>query len=172
MKIAIIGCPGSGKSTLAKKMQELLRLPLHHLDQYFWKPGWQRPDRQEFAQVHHALCNQDAWIIEGMATRHFDYRAEKADIIIFLDVSLWRCLYRIFKRACTGYGQLRDTSAPGCPERMPDREFISYVLSFNRKHKPMIQALCKQYQATKKIFIVRNNRELHDLLALISSAHI
>ncbi len=44
MKIAIVGNPGSGKSTLAVKLQKILGISLYHLDQYFWKPGWQRSD--------------------------------------------------------------------------------------------------------------------------------
>ena len=87
MKIAIVGSPGSGKSTLASKLHEILGIPLYHLDQYFWKPGWQRPDRAEFAKIHYDLCDRDEWIIEGMATRHFAYRAEQADISFFLKKS-------------------------------------------------------------------------------------
>lgn len=47
MKIAIIGNAGSGKSTLSAKLRALLAIPLYHLDQYFWKPGWQEPDRHD-----------------------------------------------------------------------------------------------------------------------------
>lgn len=57
-KIAIVGNPGSGKSTLAITLHKMLRIPLYHLDQYFWKPGWQRPDRTEFAKTHHELCDK------------------------------------------------------------------------------------------------------------------
>ena len=56
MKIAIVGYPGSGKSTLALKLHQILHIPLFHIDQYFWKPGWQGPDRQEFTQIHQDLC--------------------------------------------------------------------------------------------------------------------
>ena len=59
MKIAIIGSPGSGKSTLAFQLHKKLHLPLFHLDQYFWQPGWQRPDREEFAKKHQQLCDSD-----------------------------------------------------------------------------------------------------------------
>jgi len=192
MKIAIIGNPGSGKSTLATQLHTITGIPVYHLDQYFWKPGWQRPDRDEFAKIHHALCDKDddlpadlssiasantetvrkGWIIEGMATRHFDYRAEKADVIIFLDIPLWLCLYRIFKRAFTGYGTIRDSSAQGCPERMPDREFLSYVWSFNRKHKPIIQDLLEKHKDQKKTFVITNNKELAELIQKFESKNI
>ena len=43
-KIAVIGCPGSGKTYLTFKLYEKLQLPIIHLDQYAWKPGWERVD--------------------------------------------------------------------------------------------------------------------------------
>jgi len=56
MKVAIIGCPGSGKSKLALQLHKNLQIPLYHLDQYFWKPGWKKPDSQKFDKIHQQLC--------------------------------------------------------------------------------------------------------------------
>ena len=164
MRIAIIGNSGSGKSTLAGKLHSITNIPLYHLDQYFWKPGWQRPNRDEFAKVHRELCDQEQWIIEGMAVRFFDYRAERADVIIFLDIPLWLCLYRIFKRAITCFGRVRDSSAKGCPERMPDREFLTYVWNFNRKYKPIVEVLLHKYKDQKKIFVITASAQLDELV--------
>ena len=47
-RILIIGCPGSGKSTLARALKEKLGLPLIHLDQLWWQPGWEHVSREEF----------------------------------------------------------------------------------------------------------------------------
>jgi adenylate kinase family enzyme len=169
MKIAIIGCPGSGKSTLAFKLHQILHIPLVHLDQYFWKPGWQRPDRQEFAEIHDKLCDAPEWIMEGMATRHFEYRLQKADVIIFLDVPLYVCLYRIFRRAFANFGKVFFSSARGCKERLPDREFLTYVWNFNKKQKPEVKALLQKYGNDKKIFVVKNQHELNELIRNIGN---
>lgn len=167
--MAIIGCPGSGKSTIAQRLHERLKIPLHHLDQYYWLPGWKRPDKDAFEKNHNALCDQEQWIIEGMAMRNLAYRVAKADIIIFLDVPLRTCLYRIFKRAFTGFGTIRDTSAPGCPERLPNREFLTYVWNFNRKHKPLIRTILEQYKDQKKIFVITDSTDLDDLIFDLSA---
>jgi adenylate kinase family enzyme len=164
MKIAIIGCPGSGKSTLAARLHKILNIPLYHLDKYFWQPEWVRLDRSQFAKIHRALCDKDSWIIEGMAVRHIDYRIEKANVIIFLDIPLWTCLYRIFKRAIMCYGQMRSSNAEGCPEGLPDLEFLTYIWNFNRKKKPIIKALLEKYKDQKKIFEIRNVTELEELI--------
>lgn len=163
MKIAIIGSPGSGKSTLALKLHKILHIPLFHIDQYFWKPNWQRPDREEFRRVHNELCDKYEWIIEGMAIRHLEYRIERADIIIFLDIPLYVCLYRIFKRAFTNFGKVFFSSAPGCPERFPDREFLTYVWHFNKRQKPEVREMLEWYE-DKKIFVVKNQRDLGDVI--------
>jgi len=169
MKIAIVGSPGSGKSTLAETLHKILDLPLYHLDQYFWQPEWQRPDRQAFAKTHHKLCDKNEWIIEGMATRHFDYRIQKAYIVIFLDIPLWLCLYRVFKRALTSFGKVRKSSAQECPERMPDREFLTYIWNFYKKKRPEIVKLLQQYKNQKKIFVIKNKTELDKLIKKFES---
>lgn len=172
MKIAIIGNPGSGKSTLALQLHAITGIPVYHLDQYYWKPGWQRPDQEEFTKIHHALCDKNSWIIEGMATSLFDYRAEKADIIIFLDASLWLCLYRICKRALTCYGTIKKAAPKGCPERIPSWEFLSYIWNFNHKNKPMIESILEKNKQKKKIFIVQNSEELARLIEKFKSKTI
>ena len=172
MKIAVIGNPGSGKSTLASQLHKILIIPLFHLDQYFWQPGWQRPDRDAFIKIHHQLCDGNEWIIEGMAARLFDYRAQQADVIIFLDIPLHVCLYRIFKRALFNFGKVCASSAKGCPEQLPSLEFLRYVWNFNKQQKPEINALLKKYHGQKKIFVVKNNDELRQLIEKFKSKNI
>lgn len=172
MKIAIIGNPGSGKSTLASQLHTILNIPLFHLDQYFWQPGWQRPNRDEFKKTHDQLCDQKEWIIEGMATRLFEYRINQADVIIFLDVPLYICLYRIFKRALFNFGKVFFSSAPGCPEKFPDYEFLQYVWNFNKKQKPAVQELLQHHKGQKKIFIIKNQTDLNKLIKKFESKNI
>ena len=64
-RIMIIGACGAGKSTFAKKLQQITRLPLHHLDQMFWLPSWQHRDKQEFRENVAHLARSNEWIIDG-----------------------------------------------------------------------------------------------------------
>lgn len=91
-KIMIIGCGGSGKTTLAKQLSQELNLPLFHLDNYFWQPGWQEAPYDEFIEKQYELIMKDSWIIDGNYTRSLSIRLREADTIIFLDISRWRCL--------------------------------------------------------------------------------
>jgi adenylate kinase family enzyme len=44
----IIGPPGAGKSTLAKRMAAITGLPLYHMDQLHFLPGWVEKPKDEF----------------------------------------------------------------------------------------------------------------------------
>lgn len=174
MKIAIIGNAGSGKSSLGLIVHKLLGLPLYHLDQYFWKPGWIEPDRTEFEKIHTQLCDQgvdvpaeslsEGWIIEGMAVRFLEYRIQKSDIIIFLDMPTYMCLYRILKRAFTHFGCEYFASAKGCPERGPSFRFLKFIWHFNAEKRPVIIRLLEKYKDQKKIFVIKNRTELDNCI--------
>ena len=160
MKIAIIGNAGSGKSNFALQLHKKLGLPLYHLDQYFWKPGWVEPERAEFHVIHNQLCDKESWIIEGIATGCFEYRAQKADILIFIDMPTWLCFYRIFKRLITNFGKEYFSSAKGCPERGPSWKFLKFVWNFNKDRKPTILSILDQYRFKKPLYIIKNQKEL------------
>lgn len=167
-KIAIIGNPGSGKSTLSLKLHKITGIPLYHIDQYFWQKNWQKVDSEIFNKIHTELCNKESWVIEGMATKLLEERFQKADIIIFLDISTQICLYRVFKRAFFNFGKVYFSSAPGCVERIPSWEFLKYIWTFDKERKPVIVKLLEQYKDQKKIVVIKNNKELDNFLNCIN----
>ncbi len=73
-KIAIIGSSGAGKTMLAKRLAERLHLPVYHLDHYFWKPGWQETDHDQFMLKQYELVMRDQWIIDGNFRRTLSIR--------------------------------------------------------------------------------------------------
>lgn len=162
-KIAIIGNAGSGKSTLAQQLHAQYKLPLYHLDQYFWKPGWVRPDMDEYKKIHDALCDKEEWIIDGMNLKFLDYRANKADLIVFLDLPQYLCFWRIFKRYLKYRGKNAPASAPGCPEKL-DWEFLNWVRAFKKKHRSKVYSILKNYENTKLIYILKSQKEIVQFL--------
>ncbi|WP_306795338.1 AAA family ATPase [Cohnella sp. GbtcB17] len=97
-RILIIGSAGSGKSTLSQRISEELKLPVIHLDKYYWKPNWVPTPNEEWDNFVIEATNQEQWIMDGNYTRTLDLRLKRADTVIFLDLSRWLCLYRIIKR--------------------------------------------------------------------------
>jgi|SaaInlStandDraft_3_1057020.scaffolds.fasta_scaffold128649_1 adenylate kinase family enzyme len=147
-RIVIVGCSGGGKSTLARALAVRTGLPLYHLDQEYWLPGWRMPDRDDWNAKHAALLKRPRWIIEGTYASNLSERAALADVVVFLDLPRWRCLFRVLRRVVMSYGKVRPDMAPGCPEQF-DASFIRYVWTFKRQKIPQIEAAINGYNVVR-----------------------
>ena len=151
-RVAVIGCGGAGKSTLARELGRRLDLPVLHLDEHYWRPGWQRAGPAVWRQIQLRLVAGDAWIIDGNYLSTLELRLGAADTVVFLDVSRWRCVWRATRRVLIGRG--RANTAAGCPERLGRRHlsFLSYIWSFKRDARPgVLDALAKHQESTTVI---------------------
>ena len=164
-KIAIVGCAGSGKTTLAIKLKEKLKLPLYHLDLFYWSPGWQRIGLDKFTKIHNELCDQKEWIIEGSYIKVLDYRALQADVLIFLDLPRYQCLLNVFKRLILNLGKVMADSPKNCPQRF-NLEFIKWVWDFNKRNKQMILEILDNY-SHKEVYILRSFKKMDILLNML-----
>ncbi|MBX9719853.1 MAG: hypothetical protein K2X81_00525 [Candidatus Obscuribacterales bacterium] len=169
-RVMIIGCCGSGKSTLAFQLAPILNLPLTHLDQLYWQPGWVESSLADFESKLNEVLKSDSWLIDGNYTRTIQERAHMADTIIFLDFSTFDCIIGVLKRIFTGYGKVRKDMSAGCPERL-DLEFISYVLNFKRTNHPKILQCLQEMNAEKRIITLKNRQIVRDFVHSIQSVY-
>lgn len=98
-RIVIVGASGCGKTTLGKQLSEILNLPLCDLDELSWLPGWALRDRKEERADVERVTQQEKWIVVGNYSRHRDITWYRADLIIWLDLPLYTCLWRGLRRA-------------------------------------------------------------------------
>ncbi len=166
-RIAVIGNAGSGKSTVAQKLQSVLHLPLYHLDQYFWKPGWGQPDRDEYKKIHDELCDRDEWIIEGTNLSLWDHRMERAQALVILKIPRLQCLWRIVKRAIKFHGKETPSSAQGCPERINGAffKFLKWAWDFELKFEAKVAELMEKYGHSKPIIVLQSQKEIDTFLS-------
>jgi adenylate kinase family enzyme len=143
-RILVIGCSGAGKSTLARAIAERYRLPLIHLDRFYWRPGWKAPADAEWFAVVERLIAEPTWVMDGNFSSTMARRAEMADAIVFLDLPRWLCLMRVLRRAAMGYGKARADVAPGCPERF-DWAFLKWNWNYPKRSRPKTLALLQAY---------------------------
>ncbi len=139
-RILVIGSPGSGKSTLARTLGERTGLPVHHLDQLYWRPGWIEPGDETWRAQVTALAAGPRWIIDGTYAGTLPIRLAAADKLVLLDLSPMRCFWRVIRRLLGNFGKVRQDMADGCPERF-DLGFLSYVLLFRLKILPRVEAM-------------------------------
>jgi adenylate kinase family enzyme len=128
-RVLVIGSPGAGKSTLAAEIARVTGLPLVHLDQLHWKPGWVESGKEEFeAKVREAVA-RPRWVIDGNYGGTLPLRLTRADTVIDLDLPRWQCVLGIVRRAIQHRGRTRSDMAEGCPEQL-SLEFLVYTLRF------------------------------------------
>src|SRR4030095_14149138 len=128
-KIMIIGCGGSGKSTFAVSLGKRLQIPVYHLDQLYWKPGWVETPKAEWIARMETLCSQDVWIIDGNYGGTMDVRFASSDTAILFDLPTRTCLYGALRRLFIFRGRNRPDMAPGCPERL-DFKYLWWISTY------------------------------------------
>lgn len=161
-RIIVIGCGGAGKSTFSRNLSDKLNIPVYHLDKIFWNRGWIQTPQEEFDIKLKSLVNKDKWIIDGNYIRTLDMRAERADTIIFINMSTYLCLYRTIKRRIMYNGKSRPDMAEGCPEGV-DFEFFKWILNYNKKIRPEILEKLKKYN-DKTVIILNGKKEVKDFI--------
>ncbi len=167
-KILIIGCSGAGKSTLSRKLGEKLAIPVIHLDQLWWREGWNHISREEFDEALEREMEKETWIMDGNFNRTLPVRVQHCDTVIFLDFPRYLCFLGIFQRILTTYGKVRPDMSPGCPERI-DWDFLKFVWNFkNADRVENYERLEKD--PPEKLIVLKNRREVHDFLASLDPA--
>ena len=166
-KIAIIGCAGSGKTYLTLKLAQKVDLPIIHLDQYAWKPNWERIDFEELKKMHHELCKKDAWIMEGIYFKLLRERVEHADVVIFLDMPRSVCLWNVIKRSIFNSGKIIEGNPQGCIQNIFSfkfLEFLQWIWNFKHKHRQDVLNVLEECKNSKQMYVIKSREELNELI--------
>ncbi|MDQ2088023.1 hypothetical protein RBH29_16460 [Herbivorax sp. ANBcel31] len=107
---------------------------LVEMDKLFWKAGWKLITIKELEEKLTQIIHLESWIIDGNYINTMDVRLEASDTVIFLDFSLWICLWGIIKRRFIYRKSERPDITSGCYENL-NWEFISYVIKFPFEQK-------------------------------------
>jgi adenylate kinase family enzyme len=142
-RVAVVGSGGAGKSTFARELGARTGLPVVHLDRHFWKPGWVETPTDEWRAVQAELVAADRWILDGNYGGTLDLRLARADTVIALALSRYRCVTRAFRRSVANRG--RPVNADGCPERI-DRDFLRWVWRYPKDSRPRLDAALARHR--------------------------
>jgi len=161
-RVVVAGPAGSGKSTFARALAVMTGIPVIHLDEHFWQPGWVETLQHEWREVQRRLLVGDAWIVEGNYVATLDLRLERADTIVYLDTPWWVCAARAFARG------LRSRPTASLPEGCPETAFrrlcgewrlIGMLYRGRRSEREQEFALIAKHGQQAALHVLRSKRE-------------
>lgn len=164
-RMMVIGVSaGVGKSTFAMRLGKALGIEVFHLDAFFWKPGWVQASLEEFTIAQENMIkNNHSWIVEGNYSATFSLRAEQADTIIYLELPLRVCVYRVIKRWLTNLGKRRYDLGGGCTERM-EWDFLKFILTTYKARKKTMKERLNFYQKDKLVIRLKGKAAIEYFL--------
>ena len=161
-RVAVIGCGGAGKSTFARALGARTGLPVIHLDEEHWRPGWVEPPDAEWAARVRALTERPQWIIDGNYRGTMGIRIAAADVVVFLDLPRLVCLAGVLRRNLGNRG--RAVQAPGCPEHL-DLAFLRWIWRYPRTDRPRVLRLLAEAGPGARVHRLRSRRAVRAFLA-------
>lgn len=164
MKIMVLGPSGTGKTTIGMMLGEKLQIKHLPLDSVYWQKDWNSISKEDFnTYMKNFLTKNKSWVIDGNYTnnKHFNYRLNSADIIIYLDFGKQVSLKGIHKRASEYKHQVRSDMAEGCIEGI-DQVFLQYVANFGKFKGKYLKALIGKYKNKKQVLIFKSRNELYE----------
>lgn len=155
-KILVIGSGGAGKSTFAKRLGEMLKINVIHLDRLYWQPGWVEPPKAEWAANVEQLISRDEWIMDGNYSGTLEQRLAACDTAVFLDLPSRICVWRVLKRLVQYHNATRPDMAEGCHEHF-NLQFLLWVWSYRRRTRPKIIRLLKQHEESVQVIWLQSS---------------
>ncbi len=162
-RVMVVGSPGAGKSTFALRLAHTTGLPLVHLDDLYWLPGWVRPEQAIWQVQMQAATAPERWILDGNYAGTLKLRAEQADTAVVLVYSRWLCLFRAVTRALLR----RRPDAKHLGKEPLDWAFLRFIWNFPKLGAQQLE----QLRETPKLQVVvlRNDRAARAFLKRLSS---
>ncbi|MRH45094.1 topology modulation protein [Aquibacillus halophilus] len=163
-RIMVIGVSaGVGKSTFARKLSASLDINAYHLDAIYWEPGWVETSFNKFSTKQREIVQQEEWIIEGNYSSTFDIRENRADTIIYLQLPLYICVFRVLKRWINNRGKTRIDMGKDCKEKM-DWEFLKFIVTTYHKRKAMMEIRLtnfKKKNLSNQVILLKTKRDIN-----------
>ncbi len=102
-RVSVVGVSGSGKSTLGRGLAARLAVPYVELDAIFHQPRWTPLPEEQFRLRVRAIASGQGWVIDGNYSAVQPLVWERADTVIWLDLSrrtvMRRIIWRSIRRA-------------------------------------------------------------------------
>lgn len=166
----IMGGGGTGKSSLALAISRITKIPVIHLDFYYWKQGWVTPSARKLIRLKTQLQQQNHWIVEGAKLDLLDDVSAQADIIIFLDFPPVVCVWRAIKRALYTLINPKLAKVSGCPVKIHHLNSFRWIWNYHRYNLMRINKILTSTSVMQKTLRITSNNELNNLRKILTNA--
>ena len=171
-RIVVTGLAGSGKSTFSLALAAKTGLPVIHLDLHFWKPGWVAPSETEWREKQRRVLAGDAWIADGIYHETLDFRLERADTVVFLDMPPWRCAGRALLRGFRMPGELPEGCAYSHWQRLRDEWRLAVRIWREDRSQPEREyVIISQHGQHVALHVLRTKRAVREFLDVLDADH-
>lgn len=163
-KIALFGWPACGKSTLGEFLSGKLNINLYSLDTIRYKNSYNNvKDDDKFLIEYEKILLKDSWIIDGNALDFIESRLEQADVLIFFDSDIKKCVENCKVRA--NRIMLGEETRKNFEGEKPNNDIEDWVINRFSKKIEKLRPILKNYD--NKIIIINNYSELDDIMKVM-----
>lgn len=163
-RIILVGSGGSGKSWLAKQLANITGYKMIHLDCEFWQPNWTKTPKEEWIEKQKGFIKGEKWIIDGNYNSSMELRFAAADLVIFLDINRFICMWSAYKR----HGKKRSDLPYYLEEKMNYEfiDFLKYIWTFKKTGKKRKLDLHEKYPESE-FLVLKSRRMVREFLKSI-----
>lgn len=171
-RVMIVGGPGSGKSILARQLGERTGLPVFHMDQIHWLPGWVERSKEDKDRLSSEVHQQERWIFEGGHSRTYPERIARADTFIWLDVPVWLRMVRVLRRSWRYRGQSRPDLTEGCPEQFSTEtlKFLHFIWTTRHSARAKLLEVWQSPPPHLTVYRLKNLAEVSAFLETVKQS--
>jgi len=163
-RVLVIGSGGAGKSAFACRLAEKTGLPLVHLDQLYWRPGWTEPSPDAWEALVRRRVAEPRWIMDGNYGGTLEQRLAACDTAIFLDLPRSVCVWRVIQRRIWFHGRSRPDMTAGCPEQL-SLKYLWWILTYPERRRPGIIRRLKRLRQNQRALILLSTGEVERFVA-------
>lgn len=158
-RILIIGCPGAGKTYFAKRLNNIVHLPLVHMDNLYWNKDRTSISQDELSKKLLPCLKKDEWIIDGNYHETLELRLKYATDVFFLKIPREECIEGILDRI----DKPRD-DIPWVETKKDAVELIEWTIDYEKRTRKMEEGLLKKYPSVK-VHIFKSRLETNSYLS-------
>jgi adenylate kinase family enzyme len=165
-RIAVIGNSGGGKTRLSRKLSQLHALPLVHVDSIQFMAGMKiRPHPESIAELS-KLQAGEKWIVDGYGPLDILVsRLELAEMIVFIDLPIWRHAWWLAKRQLLNIFSPRQELAAGCSELSVEHtiKLFKTLKNVHRQMRPEMLKILNKENCKHKVVFVRTLKDWNQI---------